>query len=50
MLEKAEQAEDDEPDDLGKSIKDPLVLEFLNFKDEYSETELEEALIRHLSD
>ena len=29
-------------------IKDPLVLEFLNLKDEYSESDLEEALIRHL--
>jgi predicted nuclease of restriction endonuclease-like (RecB) superfamily len=27
---------------------DPLVLEFLNLKDEYSESELEDALIRHL--
>jgi predicted nuclease of restriction endonuclease-like (RecB) superfamily len=31
-----------------EEIKDPLVLEFLNLKDEYSESELEEALIRHL--
>jgi len=29
-------------------IKDPFVLEFLDLKDEYSETDLEEALIRHL--
>jgi len=29
-------------------IKDPYVLEFLNLKDEYSESDLEEALIRHL--
>lgn len=29
-------------------IKHPLVLEFLGLKDEYSETELEDALIRHL--
>lgn len=29
-------------------IKDPLVLEFLGLKDEYSESELEEALIREL--
>jgi predicted nuclease of restriction endonuclease-like (RecB) superfamily len=33
------------PDD---EIKDPLVLEFLGLKDEYSEGDLEEALIRHL--
>src|SRR5262249_51574156 len=31
-----------------EEIKDPLVLEFLNLKDEYSESELEDALIRHL--
>ena len=29
-------------------IKDPYVLEFLALKDEYSESDLEEALIRHL--
>jgi predicted nuclease of restriction endonuclease-like (RecB) superfamily len=33
------------PDD---EIRHPLVLEFLGLRDEYSETELEEALIRHL--
>jgi predicted nuclease of restriction endonuclease-like (RecB) superfamily len=31
-----------------EEIKDPYVLEFLGLKDEYSETYLEEALIRHL--
>lgn len=31
-----------------EEIKDPLVLEFLGLKDEYSEQALEEALIRHL--
>lgn len=39
------------PEDLVKpkeQIKDPLVLEFLDLKDEYSESDLEEALIRHL--
>jgi predicted nuclease of restriction endonuclease-like (RecB) superfamily len=29
-------------------VRDPLVLEFLGLKDEYSESDLEEALIRHL--
>ena len=29
-------------------VRDPYVLEFLGLKDEYSESELEEALIRHL--
>jgi len=31
-----------------EELKDPLVLEFLGLKDEYSETDLEEALIQHL--
>ncbi len=31
-----------------EEIKDPLVLEFLGLKDEYSEAEIEEALILHL--
>jgi predicted nuclease of restriction endonuclease-like (RecB) superfamily len=39
------------PDDIvspDEEIKDPYVLEFLNLKDEYSETELEAALIAKL--
>jgi predicted nuclease of restriction endonuclease-like (RecB) superfamily len=31
-----------------EELKDPYVLEFLGLKDEYSESDLEEALIRHL--
>lgn len=31
-----------------QEVKDPYILEFLGLKDEYSETDLEEALIRHL--
>ncbi|NCQ60663.1 MAG: DUF1016 domain-containing protein [Myxococcales bacterium] len=31
-----------------EEIKDPYVLEFLGLEDEYSETQVEEALIRHL--
>jgi len=31
-----------------EEIKDPLVLEFLGLKDEYSESELEDALVQHL--
>ena len=31
-----------------EEIRNPLVLEFLNLKDEYSESDLEDALIRHL--
>ncbi len=29
-------------------VRDPFVLEFLDLKDEYSETDLEDALVRHL--
>ncbi|MCY4623589.1 MAG: PDDEXK nuclease domain-containing protein [Chloroflexi bacterium] len=39
------------PQDLAvpqEQIKDPFVLEFLDLKDEYSEGDLEDALIRHL--
>ena len=39
------------PDDVARpeeEIKDPFILEFLDLKDEYSEGDLEEALIRHL--
>jgi len=39
------------PDDIvsaEEEIKDPLVLEFLALRDEYSESDLEEALILHL--
>src|SRR3546814_20076505 len=32
------------------AIKDPYVLEFLDLKDEYSESDLEQALIRRLED
>lgn len=31
-----------------EEIKDPYILEFLNLKDEYSESDLEEALVNHL--
>lgn len=33
-----------------EAIKDPFFLEFLDLKDEYSESQLEEALIQHLAD
>ena len=33
-----------------EEVKDPFVLEFLALKDEYSESQLEDALIRHLED
>lgn len=31
-----------------EELKDPFILEFLDLKDEYSENDLEEALIRHI--
>ena len=31
-----------------EEIKDPFILEFLGLKDEYSESDIEEALVRHL--
>ncbi|HTS58492.1 MAG TPA: PDDEXK nuclease domain-containing protein [Terriglobales bacterium] len=33
-----------------EAIKDPFVLEFLDLKDEYSESDIEEALIQHLAE
>ena len=48
-----EQAEHSEPGDIitpEEAIKDPFVLEFLNLKDQYSESDLEDALIQHLAD
>lgn len=48
VLEKGEKPRSEDlvlPED---EIKDPFVLEFLDLKDEYLESDLEEALIRHL--
>lgn len=50
MLEKSEALEPGDAITPEEAIKDPFVLEFLDLKDEYSESELEEALIRHLAD
>jgi predicted nuclease of restriction endonuclease-like (RecB) superfamily len=50
MLEKAETPESADAMTPEEAIKDPFVLEFLDLKDEYSESDLEEALIRHLTD
>lgn len=50
MLEKGSQPQ---PSDLvtpDEAVKDPYILEFLNLKNEYSESELEEALIHRLED
>lgn len=48
MLRKAGKAEAEDTVSPDEEIKDPFVLEFLGLKDEYSESDLEEALIRHL--
>jgi predicted nuclease of restriction endonuclease-like (RecB) superfamily len=50
MLEKAGDAEPGDHVTPEEAIKDPFVLEFLDLKDEYSESDLEEALIQHLTD
>jgi predicted nuclease of restriction endonuclease-like (RecB) superfamily len=48
MLTKGTQPRPEDAITPEEEIKDPLVLEFLNLKDEYSESELENALIHHL--
>ena len=48
MLTKGQKARPEDTLTPEEEIKDPYVLEFLDLKDEYSETDLEEALIRHL--
>lgn len=50
MLEKATHAKPGDEVTPEEAIKDPFMLEFLDLKDEYSESELEEALISHLAD
>ena len=50
MLAKGEVAEADDAITPEEAIHDPFVLEFLNLKDEYSESDLEDALIQHLAD
>ena len=50
MLEQAEAAEPNDAMTPEEAIKDPFVLEFLNLKDQYSESDLEDALIQHLAD
>jgi predicted nuclease of restriction endonuclease-like (RecB) superfamily len=48
MLTKGARARPDDRISAEDEIKDPFVLEFLGLKDEYSEDELEEALVKHL--
>jgi predicted nuclease of restriction endonuclease-like (RecB) superfamily len=48
MLRKGEKAQPEDAVTMEEVIKDPFVLEFLGLKDEYSESDLEEALIHQL--
>ncbi len=48
MLIRGRKARPDDPSTPEEELKDPFVLEFLELKDQYSESELEEALIRHM--
>ena len=48
MLLKGEKPKPEDAVSADEEIRNPLVLEFLGLKDEYSESELEDALIRHL--
>jgi predicted nuclease of restriction endonuclease-like (RecB) superfamily len=48
MLTKGAKAKPEDAMTPEEEIKSPFILEFLNLKDEFSETELEEALIKHL--
>lgn len=48
MLAGGEEAQPGDVQPPVQQIKDPFVLEFLDLKDEYSESDLEEALIQHL--
>ncbi|WP_088508880.1 PDDEXK nuclease domain-containing protein [Burkholderia ubonensis] len=50
MLDKGRQERAEDAVTPEETIKDPYVLEFLNLKDEYSESQLEEALIHRLED
>ena len=48
MLSKGQKALPEDAVRPEEELKDPYILEFLGLKDEYSETDLEEGLIRHL--
>lgn len=48
LLRKGEKSRPQDAVTVDEEIKDPYVLEFLNLKDEYSETDLEDALIHQL--
>jgi predicted nuclease of restriction endonuclease-like (RecB) superfamily len=48
MLRKGQQPRPEDVVTLEETIRDPYLLEFLNLKDEYSENDLEKAILEHL--
>jgi predicted nuclease of restriction endonuclease-like (RecB) superfamily len=48
MLRKGQRPKAEDAVSLDETVRDPYLLEFLNLKDQYSEGDLEEALIQHL--
>lgn len=48
MLARGQRPKPEDAVSVQDEIRDPYLLEFLNLNDEYSESELEEALVRHL--
>ena len=48
LLARDQRARPEEALSVEEEVRNPYILEFLNLKDEYSESELEEALVRHL--
>lgn len=48
MLARGQKPKPEDAVSVEDEIRDPYLLEFLNLKDEYSESELEDALIQHL--
>jgi len=48
MLQKGARGRSEDAFTPEEEVKDPYILEFLGLKDEYSESDLEDALIRHL--
>ncbi len=48
MLEKGKMPQPEDTVTPEEEVRDPYILEFLNLKDEYSESDLEEAIIHHM--
>lgn len=48
LLARGQKAQPEDAVSAEEEVRDPYLLEFLGLRDEYSESELEEALVRHL--